>query len=175
MSQKVTLDVRKDLENNQDPFKKIMSTVKNLNDDEIFVLHSTIKPTPLLGVMKAKGFDNEVEKLGEKHYQTTFQKRKNGLFSSFFKKKKREVAPTNNSPLNQEELTATFLDNRGLEPPQPMVRTIKRLEMLEPNETLTIHNDRVPVYLIEELKDMGIRYSIEEQPDGSAKVHLTRE
>lgn len=175
MAKEVILDVREDLNNKRDPFKKIMTTVKSLEKDQTLILHSTIKPTPLLTIMKAKGYGNEVEKLDKNHYKTVFTKRKGGIIASLFRKEK--TTPNNNSDeslLKDNEKAAYFLDNRGLEPPQPMMRTMKRLETLEVNETLTIHNDRVPVFLLEELKQMDIDYSIEEIEDGSAKVHLTR-
>ncbi|MBU9713241.1 DUF2249 domain-containing protein [Evansella tamaricis] len=172
MFNKVILDVREDLSNKRDPFKKIMGTVKTLKKEEKLILHSTIKPTPLLTIMKAKGYENEVEKIDTNHYNTTFTKKENGFFSLFQKKKeRRDVTP---SLLKEEELTSYFLDNRGLQPPQPMVRTMKRLELLQPGETLIIHNDRVPVFLLEELKDLHISYEIEEQEDNTAKVHLTK-
>ncbi|MDQ0255439.1 uncharacterized protein (DUF2249 family) [Evansella vedderi] len=176
MNKEVILDVREDLNNKKDPLKKIMTTVKSLKKEELFILHSTIKPTPLLTVMKAKGYDNEVEKLGSTHYRTTFTIRKGGFFSSLFSKEKTTAKKEteDESLLKENEVKAYFLDNRGLQPPQPMVRTMKRLETLKSGETLTIHNDRVPVFLLEELKDFNIRYTIEEQSDGSAKVHLTK-
>lgn len=65
-----------------------------------------------------------------------------------------------------------FLDNRGLEPPQPLVRTLEKLSELEGGDVLTIHNDRVPVYLLPQLADLGATYEVEEQPDGSAKVRI---
>ncbi len=68
----------------------------------------------------------------------------------------------------------TELDNRGLEPPMPMVRTLEALENLPDGGTLTIHNDRVPIYLLPQLGDMGVSYTIEEFPDGSAKVRIVK-
>jgi TusA-related sulfurtransferase len=68
----------------------------------------------------------------------------------------------------------TLLDNRGLKPPEPMVRTLEALERLEPGRTLTIHNDRVPVFLFPKLLERGAAYEVEEQPDGSAKVHISK-
>lgn len=67
-----------------------------------------------------------------------------------------------------------FLDNRGLEPPNPMIRTLEALEAMAPGEVLVIHNDRVPVYLLPQLGDEGATYEVEEQPDGSAKVRITK-
>lgn len=67
-----------------------------------------------------------------------------------------------------------FLDNRGLEPPQPLVRTLERLADLAAGGVLTIHNDRVPVYLLPQLLDLGASYTVAEQADGSAIVRITK-
>lgn len=64
------------------------------------------------------------------------------------------------------------LDNRGLEPPQPMMRSLAKLEELQPGDELTIHNDRIPAFLLPELDDLGYRYDVMEQPDGSCKVKI---
>ena len=68
----------------------------------------------------------------------------------------------------------TLLDNRGLEPPMPMVRTLERYEALAPGRTLQIHNDRVPVYLLPQLEERGAKYRVQEQPDGSAIVIIEK-
>ena len=67
-----------------------------------------------------------------------------------------------------------FLDNRGLEPPNPMIRTLEKLDELEAGDVLTIHNARVPVYLLPQLHEMGAAYEVREQPDGSAIVAITK-
>ncbi|HLR45761.1 MAG TPA: DUF2249 domain-containing protein [Deinococcales bacterium] len=67
-----------------------------------------------------------------------------------------------------------FLDNRGLEPPNPMIRTLEQLEEMEAGEVLVIHNDRVPVYLLPQLADAGAEYEVDEQADGSARVRITK-
>jgi tRNA 2-thiouridine synthesizing protein A len=66
------------------------------------------------------------------------------------------------------------LDNRGLEPPQPMMRTLEALEGLQPGESLTIINDRRPMFLFAELDEVGSTYDVEEQLDGSFKVVITK-
>ncbi|WP_316569839.1 DUF2249 domain-containing protein [Neobacillus sp. YIM B06451] len=67
-----------------------------------------------------------------------------------------------------------ILDNRGLEPPQPMMRTLKALEKLKDNETLTIINDRRPMFLYEQLEELGFNQRTEEQNDGSFKIEIFR-
>jgi len=66
------------------------------------------------------------------------------------------------------------LDNRGLEPPMPMVRTLEALEGMETGDVLTIHNDRVPVYLLPQLEEIGVTYRVEELPDRSARVRIVK-
>ncbi|MBW4840479.1 MAG: DUF2249 domain-containing protein, partial [Paenibacillaceae bacterium] len=48
------------------------------------------------------------------------------------------------------------------------------LERCKPGDEVHIHNDRVPVFLIEELNSLGCTYTIEEQPDGTAKVQIRK-
>lgn len=55
-----------------------------------------------------------------------------------------------------------------------MIRTLEALEEMAAGEVLVIHNDRVPIYLLPQLADAGATYEVEEQPDGSAKVRITK-
>ena len=65
-----------------------------------------------------------------------------------------------------------FIDNRGLEPPQPMMRIMVLFETLAPGEKLLAHNDRLPMMLLPKLEEEGVRYETEMQEDGSCKVTL---
>ncbi|WP_338472420.1 DUF2249 domain-containing protein [Niallia sp. XMNu-256] len=67
-----------------------------------------------------------------------------------------------------------ILDNRGLEPPHPMMRTLKSLESMEKGEQLAIINDRRPMFLYEELDEMGYSHETEAQEDGSFKITITK-
>lgn len=67
-----------------------------------------------------------------------------------------------------------ILDNRGLEPPQPMMRTLAALENLADGEVLTIINDRRPMFLYEQLEDLGYQQRTEPQNDGSFKIEIFR-
>lgn len=66
------------------------------------------------------------------------------------------------------------IDNRGLEPPQPMMRTLKTLDKLKSGESLSIINDRRPLFLYEELDDRGYAHETEAQEDGSFKITITK-
>lgn len=67
-----------------------------------------------------------------------------------------------------------ILDNRGLEPPEPMMRTLAALEKLGNEKPLVIINDRRPMFLFEQLDDMGYLYLTEQLEDGSYKVTISR-
>lgn len=66
------------------------------------------------------------------------------------------------------------LDNRGLNPPSPMMRTLKSLEKMNVGEQLAIINDRRPLFLYEELDAMGYTHETEPLDDGSFKIEITK-
>ncbi len=67
-----------------------------------------------------------------------------------------------------------ILDNRSLEPPQPMMRTLAALEKLNDGETLIIINDRRPMFLYEQLDELGYSYETNERDDGSFEITITK-
>jgi TusA-related sulfurtransferase len=67
-----------------------------------------------------------------------------------------------------------IIDNRGLEPPQPMMRTLKELEKMNTGQSLSIINDRRPMFLYEELDELGYYHETEPQEDGSYKINITK-
>lgn len=178
----VELDVREQLRNKMEPFQLIMDTVKILEPDDIFVLHATFKPTPLLGFLKMKGFAGKAVMQDREHWITTFVQKKNKAWleepSAIPSDDENPVsngeAPDVQHASGESKPKIIELDNRGLEPPQPMVRTLAALDRCGPGDEVHIHNDRVPVFLIEELNSLGCTYTVEEQPDGSAKVKIRK-
>lgn len=171
----VELDVRPQLREKLEPFKLIMDTVKKLDKEDIFVLHATFKPTPLLGAMKMKGFVNKVEKKEKNHWIVTFVNRKyRHQLNAEESVDEQDPSTFDIVTTDQASAKTIELDNRGLEPPQPMMRTLAALDRRRPGDNVVIHNDRVPVFLIEELNQLGCHFSIEEQSDGSAKVKIQK-
>src|SRR5699024_6204625 len=61
-----------------------------------------------------------------------------------------------------------------LVPPQPMVRTLKALDKMDQGDTLSIINDRRPMFLYEELDERGYVHETEAQEDGSSKITITK-
>ncbi len=167
----VVLDVRPYLQKKLDPFELIMNTVKQLKKEDVLLLHATFKPTPLLGVMKVKGFVNKVEQVAEDHWIVTFVHKSQASLLDEWQNQVAEFNEAENSAGKSEGQVYT-LDNRGLEPPQPMIRTLHQLEKMVPGDKLVITNDRVPVFLLEELNQLGYTYEIENLENDAAKVTI---
>lgn len=69
---------------------------------------------------------------------------------------------------------AKVLDNRGLEPPQPMMRILEALETLPDQATLLAINEREPLFLYPELAARGYVYQTTPHPDGSFHIVIGR-
>jgi uncharacterized protein (DUF2249 family) len=67
------------------------------------------------------------------------------------------------------------LDNRGLEPPQPLVRTLEALAQLQEWQQLIALMDREPVLLYPQLASRGFGYATSAQTDGGYQVRIWRD
>ena len=150
----VELDVREMLQTKQDPFERIMATVQQLTENDVLELHATFRPEPLLKVLGRQGFRHAIVEKSPDHVMVQFYKSK-------------------------EELPLFHLDNRGLEPPQPMVRT---LELLDQEETcqngtmgVEIWNERVPALLLPELSERSFQFQVTDEEEGTVRVKIWRD
>lgn len=73
------------------------------------------------------------------------------------------------------ELTKCIdLDNRGLEPPEPIMRILTALNQLGDDEYILAHNDREPMFLYPRLDEIGYLYKSEVQQDGSCRIAIRK-
>ncbi|HEY8342372.1 MAG TPA: DUF2249 domain-containing protein [Calditerricola sp.] len=172
------LDVRPQLARGEEPFDLIMKTVKSLAKEDTLILHAPFKPTPLIGVMKWKGFTHRAEQVGPKHWVVTFVHKSRAHELAQQEKGERtqqeESVKEKTAAATEREPKVHILDNRGLQPPEPMVRTLNLLNRVPHGDTVIIHNDRVPVFLLQELDELGFPYTVEELEDGSARVTIRK-
>lgn len=149
----VVLDVRDMLRAKEEPFARIMEAVNALQEDDILELHATFKPDPLLRVLGKQGFQHAVVEEASDHFVVQFYK-------------------------DDAELPYFHLDNRALDPPQPMVRTLEFLENHESCETgalgLEIWNVRVPALLLPELEERQYQYNVHDEGNGTVRVKIHR-
>ena len=137
---RVSLDVRPVLAAGGEPFTIIMDAMKGLAPGEVLALRSPFDPTPLHRVLAGHGFSRATRADAADDWQTEYWR------------------PGEEPPL--------VLDVRGLQPPEPMERTLAVLDDLPASRALLQVNDRVPAFLLPLLDERGYRYRIGEDGRG---------
>lgn len=150
MAEAFTLDVREELRGGGEPLPKILQAVHNLAPGQALRLLVTFEPLPLYAVLGRKGFGHEAVQHGEGDWEVLFSPLEAGAAGG---SPVHSCAP---GPITDEwPRPSTFLDNRGLQPPEPMMRILDALEHLAPGQVLEARNERDPVFLYPELQARG--------------------
>jgi uncharacterized protein (DUF2249 family) len=165
------LDVRPILRAGGEPFSAIMEAVNGLAAGQSFRLLATFQPVPLYGVLAKKGFDHVAQEIGGGDWEVMFTP---------------AAAPTGSERIQLVQSTAQkasapgwpepsrHLDNRDLDPPEPMVRTLAAVEELRPGEVLCALLCREPVFLLPELGKRGHEWHGGFEADGTTYKLLVR-
>lgn len=152
------LDVRPIIASGQPPFDAIMEEVDTMGEEEALVLRSPFDPKALHTVLGRRGYVHVVRELGPADVETTYWRpRPDG--SSV-------LADPPDPPQVTPPVPGRLLDVRGLEPPEPMERTLQALDVLPLGEALVQLNERVPIFLLPELTERGFLYRIEQDERG---------
>lgn len=141
----VEVDVRDDLRAGREPFQRIMAAVTALRDDEVLLLRAIFEPVPLLKVLEKRGLSHEVQRHAEDDWSVRFWR------------------------------PAVWLDVRGLEPPEPLTRTLAALETLPAGQHLLHVNVRAPRLLFPMLAERGFSCSVDESREDRVLVRIWRE
>lgn len=158
----VTLDVREELRNGGEPLPRIMAAVRELKADQPLRLLATFEPLPLYAVLAKKGYGHDATHHGDGDWEVLFTP---GATPE-------APASTARSPAAADAgagpwpAPGTFLDNRGMAPPEPLVRILDALEHLGPGEVLEAINERDPVFLYPELEARGAAIRVDHRDDG---------
>lgn len=140
-SARVVLDVRPVLADGGEPYRLIMDAVDGLAPGEALALRTPFDPVPLHRVLAGFGFSRSTCELAAGDFETEYWR------------------PGDPAPLE--------LDVRGLQPPEPMERTLAALDDLPAERALVQLNDRVPAFLLPLLDERGYRYRIETDDRGT--------
>jgi len=157
------LDVRPILRDGGEPFSVIMETVAKLAPGQGLRLLATFKPVPLFHALGARGFESSAREIGNGDWEVLFTPAGS-------------PPPTPQAAPPEKESDAVWpdpareMDNRDLEPPEPMVRTLEGVEALAPGETITVLLPREPVFLFEELRSRGHAWRGGFEPEGHYRV-----
>ena len=160
------IDVRPILSAGKDPLKGIIEKTSMLNKGESLCIINSFEPSPLITLLKKKGFDAMCFQKGDHEYHTYFTR-------SSDTEPTVEAVMVNN---DWEETSRRFhehfryLDVRKMTAPLPMVTILEELQSLPEDYALYVYHQRVPVYLLPEINDRGFEYRIRELRED--EVHL---
>lgn len=164
----VELDVRPILRQGGEPFGKIMQAVASLAPDQGLRLYATFKPVPLFQVLGSKGFSYEAREI------------EGGDWEILFRRSKKSASPAEPDAVGIATDTrdwpepARQMDNRDLQPPEPMVRILAALETMKPGQVLSALLRREPMFLFPELAKRGHVWHGAFEPDGTTYKILVR-
>lgn len=162
----VELDVRPVLRDGGEPFQEIMDAVSKLQPGQGLRLLATFKPVPLFSVLGSRGFSHEENPLADGEWEVFF--RPIGDAS--------EPAPAAvaSSDTSKWPDPVQHLDNRELDPPEPMVRILAATEALKEGEVLSALLCREPIFLFPELAKRGHAWRGAFEGDGKTYRILVR-
>ena len=162
------LDVREELRAGREPLQQILAFLKELPGGSPWRLLATFEPIPLLRLMAARGYQADSRRLADGDFEVSFR---HGVSAEKAQAVRADALITANQASAEP---AVRLDNRGLQPPEPMMRVLDAMNRLAPGEILEVWNDRPPVFLYAELAARGYSVETEEGPDG-VRLRIVRQ
>ncbi len=147
----LVLDVRPIFEKGGSPCNAIESAVERLQPGQPFILLVPFEPHPLFAKLGQQGFSHTSRQVSDGSWRVEF---------------KRGMMATPPVVLRGDEQDIV-LDARGLEPPEPLVRTLEALAHLKKRQRLRMRSERKPMHLFEQLESRGFAYDCTEQDDHS--------
>lgn len=157
----VDLDVRDDLRKGIEPFSRIMQEQAGIPAGGVLRLRAIFDPVPLYMVLGKQGFSHWTERLADDDWRVWFYRGDADSEPSLAQ------SPSLAQPSAEEAgENLVILDVRGLEPPEPMTRTLEALDTLPAGKSLLQVNARVPQFLLPLLAERGFEYVlVSEQPN----------
>lgn len=177
----VMLDVRDELRAGREPFSMIMAALRSVPDGGALCLRATFEPVPLYTVMRRHGLDHRTQRLADDDWRVWFFPEP--AIASDDISGSEDVAESDDIPGSDdvagsgdvaESDDVVILDVRGLEQPEPMMRTLAALEQLPAGATLVQINVRVPQFLLPLLDERGFIYEVREQSSDLVRLFITR-
>ena len=170
----------------REPFSRIMAAVATLGADEVLRLRTIFEPVPLFEVLAKRDFSHESERHSADDWCIWFWHGERG--PAPHESELRDVARhdasvrasvNTESPLSASdddalEKPTAWLDVRGLEPPEPLVRTLAALEQLPQGHQLVHINARVPQLLLPMLVERGFACVVDDSQADRVLVRIWR-
>ncbi len=143
------LDVRPILRAGGEPFQAIMGAIQKLQPGQGLRLLATFKPVPLFGVLGKKGFSHEEREIGDGDWEVLFRPQDATADAGT------PIARSDPADPSSWPAPSQHMDNRDLDPPEPMVRILAAIESMREGEVLSALLQREPAFLIPELDKRG--------------------
>lgn len=164
----VELDLRDDMRIGREPFSRIMTAVRELADDQVLRLRTIFEPVPLFAALGKRGFRYESQEHAPEDWSVWF-------WRAAHEREVAESEPVAATDADHESSATThWLDVRGLEPPQPMLRTLAAVESLPEGHELVQINVRVPQFLLPVLAERGYVFAVDESSPDRVLVRIQR-
>jgi hypothetical protein len=167
----VELDVREDLRAGREPFSRIMSAVGGLCTNEVLLLRTIFEPAPLFGVLAKRGFASESHADAPDDWSSWFWRPESQASEP---PAAESAAISADDALVAPDESTIVLDVRGLEPPEPLMRTLAALETLPDGYVLQHVNTRVPQLLFPFLAERGFACEVDESRGHVVTVRIWR-
>ena len=171
------LDVRDDLRSGREPFSKIMAAAAALPVDAVLHLRATFEPLPLFTVLGKRGFVHEVREHAEDDWSVWFWRpapEHNTDPGAAEHGHTPPDQPAGIDPAGPGDPQTVWLDVRGLEPPEPMMRTLAALATLSDGHQLVQVNVRVPQFLLPMLAERGYACDVDASHADRVLVRIWR-
>ena len=162
----VEVDVREDLRAGREPFSRIMAARRTVPAGGALCVRAIFEPVPLYAVMAKQGLAHHAERIEADDWKAWFYPDTSAAVGAPTR------ATEGDGPTSGDGVVV--LDVRGLEPPEPLERTLAALESLPAGGTLVQLNVRVPRFLLPRLEERGFLYEIREQREDLVRVIIFR-
>lgn len=156
------LDVRADINNGQDPFKKIWAQLSGMDEGQVLLLVNSFEPVPLIRILEDKNYKTEVVYVADSEVHTYISK---GASIKIDPLPEVDNAAFEAISGKYENKMKT-IDVRHLPMPQPMLTILGELEILPIEMALFVHHKKLPMFLLPELKEKKFEITFKTTDDG---------
>jgi uncharacterized protein (DUF2249 family) len=167
-TQFMDVDVRPILRAGGEPFGEIMAAVAKLQPGQGLRLLATFKPTPLFQVLGSKGFSYQAQEIEGGDWEVLFAP---GATAAAGIAATRTAIATDDGAWPEP---VQHMDNRDLDPPEPLVRILAATEAMARGEVLSALLCREPLFLLPELAKRGHAWRGGFETDGKTYKILIR-
>jgi uncharacterized protein (DUF2249 family) len=169
----VDLDVRDDLREGKEPFGRIMEAREKVAPGGALRLRAIFEPAPLYAVLGRQGFLHWTDRRGAEDWVVWFYRPAETEGSEpAAEPGSSDAVGSEGAASEPDGADVVVLDVRGLEPPEPMVRTLAALETLPRGHTLVQINVREPRFLLPRLEEEGFTWEVREQAEDLVRVFI---